>query len=304
MPGNETQPLFAAAQELGVGFHLGYAEMVIEDDGSKRYFNTAVIVDRAGQISGKYRKVHIPGHAEPQPGQIHQHLEKRYFEPGDLGIPRVPHHGRHHGDVHLQRPALARDLPGDGSFRASSWFMLGYNTPSTNPFAKGQEAPHLGMFHNHLSMQAGAYQKRHLGGGDGQGRHGGRDPPHGRELHHRAHRGDRGSGPDRGRRDDRCADRSGTRGLHPRDHLQLRRTSADRALRSHFQPGRRRAAASLSAAGRRAASEGEDDLAEVCVGAHVSLCLCRLLQREGAVDRAGSACRPPPHPRCRRAWRH
>ena len=87
MPNNETQPLFAAARELGVGFHLGYAEMVIEDDGSKRYFNTAVIVDRAGQIAGKYRKVHIPGHAEPQPGQVHQHLEKRYFEPGDLGFP-------------------------------------------------------------------------------------------------------------------------------------------------------------------------------------------------------------------------
>ena len=71
MPNNETQPLFAAAAELGIGFHLGYAEMVIEDDGSKRYFNTAILVDRDGQISGKYRKVHIPGHAEPQPGQTH-----------------------------------------------------------------------------------------------------------------------------------------------------------------------------------------------------------------------------------------
>ena len=59
----------------------------IEDDGSKRYFNTAILVDREGQIAGKYRKVHIPGHAEPQPGQVHQHLEKRYFEPGDLGFP-------------------------------------------------------------------------------------------------------------------------------------------------------------------------------------------------------------------------
>ena len=49
MPNNETQPLFAAAQELGIGFHLGYAEMVIEDDGSKRYFNTAILVDREGQ---------------------------------------------------------------------------------------------------------------------------------------------------------------------------------------------------------------------------------------------------------------
>ena len=157
MPNNETQPLFAAAQELSVGFHLGYAEMVIEDDGSKRYFNTAVIVNREGQIAGKYRKVHIPGHAEPQPGQIHQHLEKRYFEPGDLGFPVF----RTMDGV--MGMCICNDRRWPETYRVMGLqgvelVMLGYNTPSTNPFAKGQEAPHLGMFHNHLSMQAGAYQ--------------------------------------------------------------------------------------------------------------------------------------------------
>ena len=39
-------------------------------------------VERNGSIVGKYRKVHLPGHAEPQPGRAFQHLEKRYFEPG------------------------------------------------------------------------------------------------------------------------------------------------------------------------------------------------------------------------------
>ena len=34
--------------------------------------------------------------------------------------------------------------------------LLGYNTPSIN--AAAQESEHLRMFHNHLSMQAGAYQ--------------------------------------------------------------------------------------------------------------------------------------------------
>jgi predicted amidohydrolase len=36
--------------------------------------------------------------------------------------------------------------------------MLGYNTPSTNTAAAGFEAPHLRVFHSHLSVQAGAYQ--------------------------------------------------------------------------------------------------------------------------------------------------
>ena len=157
MPGNETQPLFAAAADLGVGFHLGYAEMVTEDDGSKRYFNTAVLVDRAGRIAGKYRKVHIPGHAEPQPGQSHQHLEKRYFAVGDLGFPVF----RTMDGV--MGMCICNDRRWPETYRVMGLqgvelVVLGYNTPSTNPFAKGQEAPHLGMFHNHLSMQAGAYQ--------------------------------------------------------------------------------------------------------------------------------------------------
>ena len=34
--------------------------------------------------------------------------------------------------------------------------MLGYNTPTINSLS--DEAPHLRMFHNHVTMQAGAYQ--------------------------------------------------------------------------------------------------------------------------------------------------
>jgi len=34
--------------------------------------------------------------------------------------------------------------------------MLGYNTPMTN--SQSDESPHLRMFHNHVTMQAGAYQ--------------------------------------------------------------------------------------------------------------------------------------------------
>ena len=35
--------------------------------------------------------------------------------------------------------------------------MVGYNTPMQNSYRE-EEPAHLGMFHNHLSMQAGAYQ--------------------------------------------------------------------------------------------------------------------------------------------------
>jgi predicted amidohydrolase len=49
-----------------------------------RGFNTAILVDKAGAITGKYRKIHLPGHAEHEPGAPFS-LEKRYFEVGDLG---------------------------------------------------------------------------------------------------------------------------------------------------------------------------------------------------------------------------
>src|SRR3546814_9038435 len=59
MPGPETQPLFDEARRLGLGFYLGYAELD-EENGVVSHFNTAILVDRNGQIIGKYRKVHLP----------------------------------------------------------------------------------------------------------------------------------------------------------------------------------------------------------------------------------------------------
>ena len=156
MPNNETQPLFMAAKERGIGFHLGYAEMARGENGAKRYFNTAILVDREGRIVGRYRKVHLPGHVEPQPGQPHQHLEKRYFAVGDMGFPVFRTMDGVMGMCicnDRRWPETWRVL----GLQGAEIVMLGYNTPSTNPFAKA-EAPHLGMFHNHLSMQAGAYQ--------------------------------------------------------------------------------------------------------------------------------------------------
>ena len=83
MPNAATRPLFEKAAAYRIGMSFGYAELT--PDG--HHFNTSILVDRDGKIVGKYRKVHLPGHVEFDTERAFQHLEKRYFEPGDLGFP-------------------------------------------------------------------------------------------------------------------------------------------------------------------------------------------------------------------------
>ena len=154
MPSNETQPLFTAAKEYGLGFYLGYAEL-IEEDGAPHHYNTSILVDKSGETVLKYRKVHLPGHDEYDPGRTHQHLEKRYFEVGNLGFPVT----RTMGGV--MGMCLCNDRRWPETYRVMGlqgveMLMLGYNTPTINSLS--DEAPHLRMFHNHVTMQAGAYQ--------------------------------------------------------------------------------------------------------------------------------------------------
>ena len=155
MPSNETQPLFDLSKELGVGFYLGYSEMFFDDTGTKRRFNTAILVNQQAEIVGKYRKVHLPGHSTYEPERPWQHLEKGYFEVGDLGFPVF----RTMGGV--MGMCLCNDRRWPETWRVMGMqdvdiVMLGYNTPVYNSVAA--ESPHLRMFHNHMSMQAGAYQ--------------------------------------------------------------------------------------------------------------------------------------------------
>jgi hypothetical protein len=89
MPGSETRPLFDLACELGIGFCLGYAELAVEDGVVRRY-NTSILVDKAGAIVSKYRKVHLPGHAEHEPWRKFQHLEKRYSSRACVSTSRKP----------------------------------------------------------------------------------------------------------------------------------------------------------------------------------------------------------------------
>src|SRR5215210_95367 len=59
MPSPESQPLFDEARKLGIGFYIGYAELTPD----KHRFNAALLVGPDGRMVGKYRKVHLPGHA-------------------------------------------------------------------------------------------------------------------------------------------------------------------------------------------------------------------------------------------------
>jgi predicted amidohydrolase len=152
MPNAATRPLFEKAAEYRIAFSFGYAELT--PDG--HHFNTAVLVDRDARIVGKYRKVHLPGHDEFDETRAFQHLEKRYFEPGDLGFPVWRMLGGIFG------MCICNDRRWPETYRVMGlqgveMIVLGYNTPSVNS-QKSDEGPARRQFHNRLSVQAGAYQ--------------------------------------------------------------------------------------------------------------------------------------------------
>jgi predicted amidohydrolase len=154
MPNADTEPLFDAAARAGIAFYLGYAELISHNDTTRR-FNTSILVDQAGEIVGKYRKIHLPGHRELEPDFPFQHLEKRYFETGDLGFPVFNTLNTTLGMCicnDRRWPETYRML----GLQGVEIVLLGYNTPVHYP--RAPELDHLQDFHNHLSLQAGAYQ--------------------------------------------------------------------------------------------------------------------------------------------------
>ena len=152
MPNAATRPLFERATTHRIGLSFGYAELT--PDG--HHFNTAILVDRIGGIVGRYRKVHLPGHAKFDPQRSFQHLEKRYFEPGDLGFSVWRTLG---GIIGM---CICNDRRWPETYRVMGLqgvelIALGYNTPAVNS-QKSSEGPEKRLFHNRLSLQSGAYQ--------------------------------------------------------------------------------------------------------------------------------------------------
>ncbi len=151
MPGPETKRLFDAAASYGIGFSLGYAELT--PDGHR--YNTQILVERDGTEVAKFRKVHIPGHEQDEPWRPFQHLERRYFEESPEGFSVWP---AFDGLVGLATcndrrwPETYREM----GLQGVELIMIGYNTPVHYAPDPVQNA--LQGFHNHLCMQAGAYQ--------------------------------------------------------------------------------------------------------------------------------------------------
>lgn len=74
IPGPSTEIFGALAKELEIVLVLS----LFEKRAPGLYHNTAVVIEKDGSITGKYRKMHIPD--DPA------YYEKFYFTPGDLGF--------------------------------------------------------------------------------------------------------------------------------------------------------------------------------------------------------------------------
>ena len=99
--------------------------------------------------------MHLPGHEEHEPWRPFQHLERRYFEPGPDGFGVWRAFG---GVVGM---AICNDRRWPETYRVLGLqgvelVFIGYNTPIHYAPDPTQDA--LAGFHNHLVMQAGAYQ--------------------------------------------------------------------------------------------------------------------------------------------------
>lgn len=152
MPGPDTAPLFERARDLGVAITFGYAELTPEG----RHFNTSILTDRKGAIVGKYRKVHLPGHVEYDTARAFQHLEKRYFEPGDIGFPVWRNEGV------VMGMAICNDRRWPEVYRCMGLqgvelVTIGYNTPAVNSQMSAEGVKER-LYHSELSLTAGAYQ--------------------------------------------------------------------------------------------------------------------------------------------------
>ena len=152
MPNDATRPLFDRARALQVAISFGYAELTPEG----LHYNTQLLTDRDARIVGIYRKVHLPGHSEWDDERAFQHLEKRYFLPGDLGFPVWRSQNA------VMGMAICNDRRWPEVYRVMGLqgvelVMLGYNTPSVNS-QMSDEGVEKRLYHSELSMTAGAYQ--------------------------------------------------------------------------------------------------------------------------------------------------
>ena len=151
MPNAATRPLFERAAQHQIAMNFGYAELT--PDG--HHFNTCILTDKSGKIVGKYRKIHLPGHADHKPQAPFQHLEKKYFEVGDLGFRAWRFMDTVTGML------ICNDRRWPEAFRVlalqgAEIVALGFNTPTEN--LHYPEPPALRVHHHLIMAQSMAFQ--------------------------------------------------------------------------------------------------------------------------------------------------
>jgi len=180
LPSNlNTKHLFDEAQKLGIDISVGFAERTVDGKG----YNTSIYYSaEKGEVIAKYRKVHLPGTKEPfeNPDAINQ-LEKRYFEPGNLGFKAFRAPGLIAGTAKkggeniagTGDPIMGMLICNDRRW-AEAWrcyglqgvdlVLCGYNTAGFAPDLWGttkpvtpEEAEKEALFHHKLVMQANSY---------------------------------------------------------------------------------------------------------------------------------------------------
>ena len=152
MPNAATRPLFERAAQHQMAMSFGYAELT--PDG--HHFNTCILTDKSAKDCRHISQDSSAGSFGVRHERAFQHLEKRYFEPGDLGF----NVWRALGGIFGM--AVCNDRRWPETYRVMGlqgveMVLIGYNTPSINS-EKSEEGPEKRLFHNRLSAQAGAYQ--------------------------------------------------------------------------------------------------------------------------------------------------
>lgn len=157
-PPKGVEQVLATARRHQILVQISYAEKT----AAAHRYNTAVLATGAGQKLLKYRKVHLPGHAEYIAERPLQHLEKRYFEVGDLGFP-VARLALPDGPTFNAGLLLCNDRRWPEAWRELGLqnvdlVMVGYNTPVAHLDVRHQQAPHVKVLQSNIVVQASCYQ--------------------------------------------------------------------------------------------------------------------------------------------------
>ncbi|OWB55266.1 transferase activity protein [[Candida] boidinii] len=167
--------LFDKAKEHKISISIGYAELTSDD----RKFNTSIFVNGDGKIISKYRKIHLPGDAEPVEGAPFQHLEKKYFQTGDIDWKAFRWSGDdvkelndysigETGYLPIVGQLICNDRRWSESWRVlglqgTELVLIGYNTPSDIKDLDGvqvsstEESKKMAVYHNEICLEYNTY---------------------------------------------------------------------------------------------------------------------------------------------------